>query len=415
MVSGLPLFFLLALLVMGMLLVHWWSESRRHGARLRAVHIRVHVNGIRGKSTVTRLVAGVLREYGLQAVAKTTGTLAAVIDCQGHETKIQRRGAATILEQVEVVEQSIPFGTDAMVVECMALKPAYQEISESKIICSTIGILTNVRIDHQDVMGETLPEIARALLHTCPRSGVLITAEQAPDIQAIIREVAAERGSRVIIADPAAVHDHDLIGFDYVAFKDNLAIGFAIASLLGIPRATAMAGMLKAPPDPGVLRFQHYVIGKKRVTWANLFASNDTESVIAAMKIILGHRTSETTMVGILNNRADREVRCLQFADIASLNVAFDRVATFGAYESVVSDRMLRNGYPAAHIIPLGEQRDPSLDEILDQLVHRMPTPHVLLVGLANIHTKQAELLLEHLEHLSEERDAAPSPVEARV
>ena len=34
-----------------------------------------------------------------------------------------------------------------------------------------IGVITNVREDHQDVMGETLPEIAASLAHMCPING----------------------------------------------------------------------------------------------------------------------------------------------------------------------------------------------------------------------------------------------------
>ena len=52
----------------------------------------------------------------------------------------------------------------------MALKPEYQEVTERMIVRSNIGMMTNVREDHQDVMGETLPEIARSLLVNLPRS-----------------------------------------------------------------------------------------------------------------------------------------------------------------------------------------------------------------------------------------------------
>ena len=48
------------------------------------------------------------------------------------------------------------------------MKPQYQEVSERMIVRSNIGVLTNVREDHQDVMGETLPEIARSLLLDLP-------------------------------------------------------------------------------------------------------------------------------------------------------------------------------------------------------------------------------------------------------
>ena len=56
----------------------WWLERRNYNRRLAGLKLRIYVNGIRGKSTVTRLVAGVLREAGIQTLAKTTGSAAMV-------------------------------------------------------------------------------------------------------------------------------------------------------------------------------------------------------------------------------------------------------------------------------------------------------------------------------------------------
>ena len=61
------------------LIAIWSSSVRQHKQRLEQLDVRVHVNGIRGKSTVTRLVASVLREGGFVTVAKTTGSAARVI------------------------------------------------------------------------------------------------------------------------------------------------------------------------------------------------------------------------------------------------------------------------------------------------------------------------------------------------
>ncbi|MDN6259239.1 MAG: poly-gamma-glutamate synthase PgsB, partial [Corynebacterium sp.] len=61
--------------------------------------INVHVNGIRGKSTVTRMIGGVLRESGKTTISKTTGTYACVIDSQAGERPIKRTGPANINEQ----------------------------------------------------------------------------------------------------------------------------------------------------------------------------------------------------------------------------------------------------------------------------------------------------------------------------
>jgi poly-gamma-glutamate synthase PgsB/CapB len=360
---------------------------------------RIHVNGIRGKSTVTRIVAGMLREAGITTIAKSTGTAAAVITTEGVDEPIVRRGAATILEQIEVAQQYVHADVDAMVIECMALKPAYQEVSERMIVRSTIGILTNVREDHQDVMGETLKEIAASLMSTCPVDGILITAEQNPSVQRVIFREAARRNTEVIVADPESVADDEIAMFDYIAFKENVAIGLALARLLGIPRDIAMRGMVEAPPDPGVLRMKDLEIRGKHVTWANLFAVNDRESMVVAFEKLRPYIGSDTTLVGILNNRSDRERRAIQFADVAVFDLTFDRLATFGAYEGIVTDRLVENGYPLDAVINLGDTHNPSLDVILDRMIGAQPTGHVLVVGFVNIQTDQAEMMLEYFEH----------------
>ncbi|MFA5290445.1 MAG: hypothetical protein WC351_05330, partial [Candidatus Izemoplasmatales bacterium] len=47
--------------------------------RQRIQHI-IHVNGIRGKSTVTRLIGAVLRDAGYKTMTKVTGTKPIIID-----------------------------------------------------------------------------------------------------------------------------------------------------------------------------------------------------------------------------------------------------------------------------------------------------------------------------------------------
>lgn len=395
------IFFSIATVAVVGMLGKWLAESRRHAHRLAMVPHRIHVNGIRGKSTVTRLIAGMLREAHLVTVGKSTGSFAAVISPEGEDVPIDRTASPTILEQIEVVKDWVNPFVDAIVVECMAINPQYQLVSEEKIIKSTIGVITNVREDHQDMMGETLPEIAHSLMSSCPRNGVLVTAEQNPEILDIMYSEARKRGTSLVVADPTKVTQEEVAAFDYISFEENIAISLAVAELLDIPRNVAMAGMAKAPADPGVLRIERYRIAGKNLTWANLFAVNDRESMVAAMEKLHPYVTDDTTTVGILNNRADRQRRAVQFADIAVNDLSFDRLATFGAYEDLVTNIIRRNGYPTDSIINLGEQRSPSLKELIDELVLKAPTDDVMLVGFVNIHTDQAELLLEYFAHLA--------------
>ena len=388
------------------LILRWRLETLAHRRRVDGLQWRIHVNGIRGKSTVARIIAGMLREHGLVTVAKSTGTFAAVINRDGVDEPIKRKGPPTILEQIEITRQYVTPDVDVLVIECMALKPEYQRVSEQMIVRSNIGVITNVREDHQDVMGETLPEIARSLMSTCPISGTLLTSEQNPEILEIMKTIASANGTQLIVCDPDRVTDEEVDAFNYIAFKENITIALTIADIIGVPRDVAMRGMIDAPPDPGVLRMKELRIGEKRVTWANLFAVNDRESMIAAMEKLDPYRTEDTTVVGILNNRNDRERRAIQFADVAVNDLEFDRLVTFGAYEGLVTDRLKNNGYDIGKVLNLGDEHDYDRGEIIGQMIHESPGSHILVVGFVNIHTRQAEEMLEYFEHEARPWDA---------
>lgn len=143
-------------------------EYRIHIHNLNSIPIRIHVNGTRGKSSVTRLIAGALREYGIRTFAKTTGTLPRMIMHDGNEYPIYRPSRPNIIEQLRIVSMAAHNGAEALVIECMAVHPLLQSISELKMIRATHGVITNVRADHLDVMGPSERDVVEALLGTTP-------------------------------------------------------------------------------------------------------------------------------------------------------------------------------------------------------------------------------------------------------
>ena len=398
--------FALAVVSTFAIFLNWGSETHFHGRRLRQRSLRIHVNGIRGKSTVTRIIAGLLREAGVNTVAKTTGSAACIISQDGTDVPIQRNGSPTILEQVEFINR-LDSSVDGLVIECMAIKPEYQQICEDKIIQSNIGIITNVREDHQDILGESLEEIAGHLLSTCPKQGILITAERNPKLRPIFEKVARERGSELIFTDPESVTDEELRSFSYIAFKENVAIGMAVAELYGIDRETAIRGMVNAAPDPGVLRIAKKHYGDRRLTWADLFAVNDRESVINCVDKVSQLVPDNTHKIGLLNNRQDREHRAIQFGQIAAQDLQLDFVVLLGAYEKRVRGELRKNGVKDDRIIALGDSSNLQgrrlLQNILEQ-TDRVESANsspadALIFGLVNIHTPQAESLRELFTH----------------
>ncbi len=399
---------------------YWRGAVRGHQRRLDGLDVRIHVNGIRGKSSVTRLVAAVLREGGFVTIAKTTGSAARVIGPDGLETPIARRGAPTINEQIDVVAAHVTNEVNALVIECMAVRPLYQQYSQDFMVRSDITIITNVREDHQEEMGETLEEIADSMSVTIPRDGVLITAEDRAHLRDRLATRAEQRGSRLVHAAPELVSDSDMVGFDYVQFKENVAIGLEVARLLGIPRRRAIEGMWKAVPDVGVVRLRWYTIRGRRLLWVPLFAANDRESVISTFRMLAAHFPQGAPVVGLLNNRLDRGRRAELFAHMVAddLHEWLDHVVTLGAYEAQVTKTIVRRGFPADRVHNLGDDLRPTLDELLDALTDLVPGTEGVLIGMVNIHTHQAELLLEHFAELDggevvDELETARDPLRA--
>lgn len=389
---------LLTLLIWCFIIIRWVVLRQQHEQRLQQIPIRIHVNGIRGKSTVTRLIAGMLREAGLITVAKTTGSAARVIFSDGTEAPIERLGAATITEQTRIIRENTTPQTDALVIECMAVNPLYQKVTQERIVKGTITVITNVREDHQDLMGESLAEIADSLSNTIPQHGLLVSAEDRPELREQLTRNAAALNSEFLFADAEWVTDKDLQRFDYLTFKENLAIGLAIAQHMGIPREVAMRGMSKALPDIGSVFIERAVINGKNLVWAPLFAVNDRESTLIGLNALRPYHAPDATRIGILNNRYDRAVRAMQFAEIAANDLNLDYYITFGAYERQVTDRMIELGVARQRVINLGDSRKPTLDEILNTISDLIETSQGLLVGMVNIHTEQAELLLHHFQ-----------------
>ena len=389
---------ILGLTLLGVIMT-WWIERRDYERRLNKLKIRIYVNGIRGKSTVTRLIAGVLREAGIQTLAKTTGSAAMVILPNGEEIRIERRSSATIMELFNIAKKYLKKDTEAIVFETMALFPANQIASQELLVKGNINVITNVREDHQDVMGESLEEIADTMSLIIPHDGIVITAEDRAYLRERLAKNAEARGSRAVYADPSWVTERDLAGFNYLSFRENVSIGLAVAEILGIPRSTAMRGMWNARPDVGVVNIQRTEWKNKEIIWIPLFAVNDRESTIISVDALRPYYGQDTTRIGILNNRYDRADRAMRFANIAAKDLDFDYWITFGAYETQVTELMLQLGVPAERIINLGFSVNPTLEQIFDRIASLIKGEQGVLIGLVNIHTPQAELLLEYFHH----------------
>ncbi|SOR80317.1 poly-gamma-glutamate synthase PgsB [Streptomyces chartreusis] len=388
------------------LLVAGIVEQRRHDANLAAIPTRVLVNGIRGKSSITRLCAGALRGSGLVTVAKTTGTAARFIHPDATEEPVYRKfGIANVVEQIGIVRRAAGYRPDVLVMECMAVMPALQEINQSKLIRSTIGVLCNVREDHLAEMGPTLDDVARSLCRSMPEGGVCVTAEK--ERFHILQEEADARNCELVYADPDTVTDEELRGFSWFTFKENVAIAIAVAELLGVDRATALKGMYAAPPDPGVLSVERYrTPDGKRLRFANVFAANDPESTLMNIKQLLELAAIHRPLHVVINCRPDRVERNGQ---MGALIPQLDPETVFLIGHPTKSAADAIPAHWTGNVVDLGgDRRDP--DRLTTELLAHLG-PNSSLVAIGNIHG-QGELFLERLAALPPDHLAAADPAD---
>ncbi|MBX3271381.1 MAG: poly-gamma-glutamate synthase PgsB [Sandaracinaceae bacterium] len=368
---------LLVALVVGWLLV----EVLAHRRALAKIPARVHVNGTRGKSSVTRLIAAGLRAGDKRVVAKTTGTLARVILPNERELPVYRPLGANVREQIRIVRFAATAQADVLVVECMALQPVLQWLSEKMFVRATHGVVTNARPDHLDVMGPTGEDVAKALAGMVPRGGVLFTAEVAH--LPTFAHAATDRGTRldaVSEADVAAVPDEDLEGFAYTEHRDNVALALRVCESLGVEREVALRGMRASRPDPGALTFHELDYFGRDLVFVNAFAANDPVSSHQIWELCLA-RYPAHRRVALFNCRADRADRSRQLGEALPGWTPPDRVVVVGTGTAFFGRAAGRAGFDlgSVHAVEAANAH-----EVFEQLIEQCDA-RTLIVGLGNI------------------------------
>ena len=303
-------------------------EFQYHQRSLNTIPLRVHVNGTRGKSSVTRLIAAGLREGGLRTFAKTTGTAPRVIDAEGKDRIIHRLRLPSIGEQVRLLRYFASEKPDAVVMECMAVQPQYQWISEHQMVRSDIGVITNVRPDHLDEMGPTEDDVAMSLCNTIPVKGVFITGEdQKTDL---LMDIAEQNNSEFIYSDESSITKEELNQFKYMEHPSNIAVALDVCEQAGITRDIALEGMQKVQPDVGALVSWNINLNNKSIQFVNGMAANDPVSTLQIWQFVIERYSSIDCTCVFFNSREDRPFRTNQMIELTLREIKPDHFIVRG-------------------------------------------------------------------------------------
>jgi dihydrofolate synthase / folylpolyglutamate synthase len=169
----------------------------------------IHVVGTNGKSTTTRMTAALLRASGLRVGAYTSPHVSGWherfdTDPDGFERAVARvrpaaeRLLATQFETLTAAALKEFEGSDAAVVEA----GLGGRLDATNVLRAPVVVLTNVGLEHTEVLGETREEIAREKL-------------------AVVRD-----GATVVLCEPEW---QELVSPTVLAGRSNLALAVAAA------------------------------------------------------------------------------------------------------------------------------------------------------------------------------------------
>lgn len=367
-----------------LLLVH---ESLRHNRNLKRIPLRITVSGTRGKTSIVRTLASVLRAHGMMVLAKTTGSEATYILQDGSTEKIRRRGLTTVLEQKKLISKAVRLKSNCVISEVMSIHPDNHQVETHKLLRPGITILSNFRADHTDVVGQSIPEISSLFSRDVyPGSKVIIPELELNDF---ILEGIREKNASLITAPAGisselkldgSVHDRHVAA--------NLDTVVTAARHLGIPDRHIIRGILDTRLDigqPGVFRFQE---GSRRIWFVNAFAANDPVSTRQIMAKIREMPEPEITtgpmVIGLLSLRSDRGERSRQWLDYLKSDGRdlFSHLYVSGIHSPVFT-RELKN-------CDRLRSRDPG--EITRQIISSSDGD-LLVFGIANIHGLGKQLI----------------------
>jgi dihydrofolate synthase / folylpolyglutamate synthase len=185
----------------------------------------IHVVGTNGKSSTARMTAAILGRHGLRTGTYLSPHLVSFTERVriDDEDSTPERFAAAVeraRHAAEMVDRTL--APDDGVTQFEALTAAaYDELAAAgvqvavveaglggrydatNVIPSRVQVLTNVGLEHTRWLGPTVADIAREKLDVVQTGGILVVGDGLhPDALELARKTCAERGARLVVADP---------------------------------------------------------------------------------------------------------------------------------------------------------------------------------------------------------------------
>lgn len=349
------------LLIIGMLtvilVVIGIAENYMHKRNIDRIPVRILVNGTRGKTTVSLLIAEAMNAHGIRTIVKTTGSEARIILPSGEVRTIRRRGKARIIEMIPFFRLAADEKVQCAVVECMALRAENQRIIAKSLVKPTHVVMLNAFIDHIAEVGRTEEETVWTLSQSIAENAELYSADDTFS--------GMGRSFHKVI-----VEDISIEGGSIPINMESFSAAAAVCSSFGISKDEVVSAAMSVKPDIGLL---HDFICDNGALFMPSFSINDRTCMERAVR---SAASSGRRVNVIFSNREDREYRILLLASIlSSASDDVGKVFCIGDYKKKCASYFRRHSKADAEAVDMDK---------LVEIMNKAGNEEVFL-GLGNI------------------------------
>jgi len=299
---------MIKLFIIGLLicLIYLFLEYYILNARLKKIPIRILVNGTRGKSTTVRILYQILDRQNYRVYAKTTGNRPEILEPEGYLRLIKRHAPASIAENIRLLRKWGDNKTNAVVLEGMALHPEMQRTLSRFIFKPTHTVITNILVDHQEIMGESLTKNIRVISASIIRDTTLFTTQLADDL---LRSSGIQTANRVLCKERRFAGDFENIPGEII--NQSWSIVQSVSENIGWPQQHTIQCFSSIWES--VDQYIKWDLSDLPVEFWNLFSMNDIYTTGQFIDHRLAKSGSPVPYVLLLNCRTDRPLRTKYF------------------------------------------------------------------------------------------------------
>ena len=355
---------ILTAIIISLLVLEKWYLERL----IKRIPIRILVNGTRGKSTVVKYLAFILRSNGKPTLSKITGIVPTKFYDDINSEVIKRRGGARVTEQFRIIRDAVKRKSEALVLENMSINPELQKI-ESSVFKPHYYVITNILEDHLEEFGLTPDKWVEAICSAIPANCKVITSDT--EHLQVIKKYAHLKNSSVLFCSDEQINDKDEL---HGLHPDNLRIAETFAGEENLSIKPLYKKLNDIHKNDLVMEKE---INGFKVKLINAFAANDVPS---AKKILESSKESVKNKFLLFNSRADRPYRTIRFMEWVS-TVQADRYFITGDNVGLAKKRLLSAGIENERITLLNPGMCSSMLEVLKQYIN----DHTVIYGCGNI------------------------------